>query len=80
MTYLRKLWSRKIAAIVVATAVGASLLTGCDEDGETQAPGPVGWAIGSDTNRSAVILHTANGGSTWDAQGKQLALDRPHGQ
>jgi photosystem II stability/assembly factor-like uncharacterized protein len=67
--YRRKRWSRDIAAIVVATALGASCLTGCGEDEVTQVPGPVGWAIGSDTNRSAVILHTANGGSTWNAQG-----------
>jgi photosystem II stability/assembly factor-like uncharacterized protein len=69
--YLRKRGSRELAAIAVAAAMGASLLTGCGDDGETPAPGPVGWAIGSDTNGSAVILHTANGGSTWDAQGNK---------
>lgn len=71
VTFLRKRWSRKITAIGLAAALGASLLAGCGDDGEMQVPGPVGWAIGSDTNRSAVILHTANGGSTWDAQGNK---------
>ena len=67
---LRKRWSREIAAIVVAAAVGAALLNGCGGDGETPSSGPVGWAIGTrNPDRSAVILHTANGGSNWDAQG-----------
>jgi photosystem II stability/assembly factor-like uncharacterized protein len=67
---LRKRWSREIAAIVVAAAVGASLFSGCGDDGEPPSSGPVGWAIGTrNQDGSAVILHTANGGSNWDAQG-----------
>jgi len=30
----------------------------------------VGWVIGSDTNETAVILHTVNGGKTWSVQGE----------
>lgn len=30
---MRKRWSREVAAVVVAAAVGASLLVGCGDDG-----------------------------------------------
>ena len=68
--YLRKRWSRRIAAIGLATALGTSLLAGCDDDEEMHTPGPVGWTIGtSNQNDSAVILHTGDGGLNWEVQG-----------
>ena len=54
-------------------AVTGILLTlsmaGCGDDGGSPPAGPVGWAIGYDSNFSAVILHTANGGLNWEIQG-----------
>ncbi len=67
---LQRRLSQQVAAIVAAAAVGASLLGGCGDDSETPSSGPVGWAIGTRTqDESAVIVHTANGGSSWEVQG-----------
>lgn len=44
------------------------LLNGCgDEDYSNNAPS--GWAIGKAPDNTAVILHTGNGGITWEVQG-----------
>jgi photosystem II stability/assembly factor-like uncharacterized protein len=46
------------------------LLTGCGGgDGPTAYTSNAGWAIGNDPDNTAVILHTDNGGKTWEVQG-----------
>jgi hypothetical protein len=44
------------------------LLTGC-VDGANTSKTVSGWAIGNDPDNAAVILHTDNGGITWEVQG-----------
>jgi photosystem II stability/assembly factor-like uncharacterized protein len=46
------------------------LLWGCgDGGGSADYTSSAGWAIGDDTDDTAVILHTDNGGETWEVQG-----------
>ncbi len=46
------------------------LLAGCgDGDGPSAYTSKAGWAIGDDLDSTAVILHTDNGGITWEVQG-----------
>ena len=45
---------------------------GCGGNGggtDSNSPNRSGWAIGSNQNNTAVILHTGNGGATWEEQG-----------
>lgn len=44
------------------------LLTGC-RNGDDTSKSASGWAIGNDPDGTAVILHTGNGGITWETQG-----------
>lgn len=44
------------------------LVTGC-VDGSHTSKTVSGWAIGNDPDNAAVILHTDNGGITWEVQG-----------
>ena len=43
-------------------------ISGCS-DNDPIDTGPVGWAIGWHSDKSAAILHTADGGKTWVEQG-----------
>jgi photosystem II stability/assembly factor-like uncharacterized protein len=58
-----------IPAILIMTILFS--IFGCgddDHDGPLQT-GLAGWAIGSRTDGTAAILHTDNGGKTWEEQG-----------
>ena len=43
-------------------------MTGCSDD-ENAGAKKVGWAIGWRSDYTAAILHTNNGGRTWEEQG-----------
>jgi photosystem II stability/assembly factor-like uncharacterized protein len=43
-------------------------INGCSDD-DNAITGPVGWAIGWRSDNTAAILHTWNGGKTWEEQG-----------
>jgi photosystem II stability/assembly factor-like uncharacterized protein len=44
------------------------IMSGCSDD-EGAITGRVGWAIGWRSDNTAAILHTRNGGNTWEEQG-----------
>ncbi len=56
---------------LVLAVLGVLLqISGCDYSTEEKvSTQSVGWAIGSRSDETAAILHTANGGKTWEEQG-----------
>jgi photosystem II stability/assembly factor-like uncharacterized protein len=54
------------------------LLTGC-RDGDYTNKAASGWAIGKDPDGTAVILHTNNGGITWEVQGDRSLWKEHYG-
>jgi len=56
---------RRFGMLVFAVLAIVLTMNGCGEDDK----GPIGWAIGWRSDNTAVILHTLNGGKTWEEQG-----------
>jgi len=66
-------WKPTAACLAMVLAAGWALGTVASGGDAAKAAArrtmKVGWVIGSDTNETAVILHTVNGGKTWSVQG-----------
>lgn len=65
---IREVMMRKIALLTFAVLGGLLTMIGCS-DNDAVITGPVGWAIGYRSDYTAAILHTANGGKSWEEQG-----------
>lgn len=59
---------REIGLLALVVLGGLLTMIGCG-DNNAVITGPVGWAIGWRSDNTAAILHTANGGKTWEEQG-----------
>jgi photosystem II stability/assembly factor-like uncharacterized protein len=59
---------KKITLLTFAILAGLLTMSGCG-DNDAVITGQVGWAIGYRSDYTAAILHTADGGKTWEEQG-----------
>ena len=59
---------RRFGMLVLGVLGILLTMNGCCDD-DNAIIGPVGWAIGWRSDNTAAILHTWNGGKTWEEQG-----------
>ncbi|MCF7792830.1 MAG: hypothetical protein K9N09_02600 [Candidatus Cloacimonetes bacterium] len=71
----------KIIFILIVPIVFFLILAGCCEDctaPDNVTPDLLGWAVGGEIGGDGIILHTEDGGITWEQQQDSLLFDGVH--